>query len=141
MGNAYSANFHWTTNFSGSSVLALDWIFPHTDYPFLVRSHSLLLALAKRFLPLSLSVAISHILFTSLKYIFAHTCTHTHTIRKKIENNKLRMLFFQMRILTHTHILKRLVSVFHFNRDSHFTFHIWTQHVMRRYIAIYKAMP
>lgn len=30
MGNAYSANFHWTTNFSGSSVLALDWIFPHS---------------------------------------------------------------------------------------------------------------
>lgn len=88
MGNAYSANFHWTTNFSGSSVLALDWIFPHT-LTILFSFAFTFSFLFSRSQPLSLSVALSPFL--------SNTYSHTHSKRKKTENNKLRMLFFQMR--------------------------------------------
>lgn len=109
MGNAYSANFHWTTNFSGSSVLALDWIFPHTDYPFLVHIPTFSFALR-------LSPFVVLFLAISLRY-------HIRTLNAKKEwkQKQIAYAFFQMRMHTYSYFQKACLSVC-FNHDPTFHF-------------------
>lgn len=111
MGNAYSANFHWTTNFSGSSVLALDWIFPalsltltHTlgDYPFLI-----------------------DILFRSCYLVY--TCSRTKTWQKENKYTTNCVHFLSKCAYTHTHSVTHIFKkacLHASNPISHFTFHI-----------------